>query len=287
VPSCFFVTDLHGQVDRYTRLFDVVKRERPAAVFVGGDILPSGFGLATAATHPFDNFIRDFLSPGLEELRRRLGKAYPRVFVIMGNDDPRIWEDDVRRMEAASLISYAHEARFEFGEYVVFGYACVPPSPFLLKDWERYDVSRGVDPGCISPEEGHHTVPVPPGILRYSTIKDDLDRLTGKESLDNAIILLHTPPYDCSLDRAALDGRAVDHAPLDVHVGSIAVQRLIAERQPLITLHGHVHESSRLTGTWKEQFGRTWCYNAAHDGPGLCLVRFDPSQPGLADRELL
>jgi len=34
----------------------------------------------------------------------------------------------------------------------------VPPTPFLLKDWEKYDVSAYVDPGCVSPEEGYHRV---------------------------------------------------------------------------------------------------------------------------------
>lgn len=36
-----------------------------------------------------------------------------------------------------------------------------PISPFLLKDWEHYDVSRYVDLGCISPEDGQRTIDVP------------------------------------------------------------------------------------------------------------------------------
>jgi Icc-related predicted phosphoesterase len=89
------------------------------------------------------------------------------------------------------------------------------------------------------------------------------------------------------LDRAALDGRMVDHVPMDVHVGSIAVQRFIAARQPLVTLHGHVHESARLTGAWRATSGRTVMLGAAHDGPELALVRFDPAQPDRATRELI
>jgi Icc-related predicted phosphoesterase len=79
----------------------------------------------------------------------------------------------------------------------------------------------------------------------------------------------------------------VDHAPLDVHVGSIAVRRFIEERQPLLALHGHVHESSRLTGSWKDRIGRTVCLSAAHDGPELAVVRFDPTRPEAATRELV
>ena len=71
----------------------------------------------------------------------------------------------------------------------------------------------------------------------------------------------------------------MDHAPLDVHVGSIAIRRFIEARQPLVTLHGHVHESARLTGAWQDRIGRTVCLSAAHDGPELALVRFDLEQP--------
>ncbi len=78
----------------------------------------------------------------------------------------------------------------------------------------------------------------------------------------------------------------MDHAPVDVHVGSIAVRRFIEARQPLLTLHGHVHESARLTGTWQDRIGRTVCLSAAHDGPELALVRFDLERPGEATREL-
>ena len=79
----------------------------------------------------------------------------------------------------------------------------------------------------------------------------------------------------------------MDHVPLDVHVGSIAIRRFIEARQPRLTLHGHVHESARLTGSWQDRIGRTVCLSAAHDGPELALVRFDLDRPEEATRELL
>jgi Icc-related predicted phosphoesterase len=111
--------------------------------------------------------------------------------------------------------------------------------------------------------------------------------LTDGDNLGNAILLFHSPPYDTCLDRAALDGQFVDHVPLDPHVGSIAIRRFIEARQPLLTLHGHVHEAARLTGEWKTSLGRTHCLGAAHDGPELALVRFDLCEPENATRELL
>ena len=160
-----------------------------------------------------------------------------------------------------------------------------PPLPFLLKDWERYDVSRYVPHGSVSPEEGRRTVEVSSQEARYSTIKEDLEDLAGDGSLDNAVFLFHTPPHETALDRAALDGKSIDHVPLDLHVGSIAVRRFIEGRQPLITLHGHIHESPRLTGSWKDRLGRTHLFSAAHDGPELALVRFDLESPEGADTD--
>jgi len=67
----------------------------------------------------------------------------------------------------------------------------------------------------------------------------------------------------------------------------VAVRRFIEKRQPLLTLHGHVHESSRLTGEWKDKIGRTLCFSAAYDGPRLALVRFDPRSSEEATRQLI
>jgi Icc-related predicted phosphoesterase len=78
----------------------------------------------------------------------------------------------------------------------------------------------------------------------------------------------------------------VDHVALDVHIGSMAIERFIRRRQPLLTLHGHVHESARLTGAWSQTIGRTHCLSAAHDGPELAIVRFDPADPAAVTRTL-
>ena len=277
MKTCLFVSDLHGREERYRKLWRAVEEERPKAVFLGGDLV----GLRGGANGP------DLMAAGLSGLKNRLNADYPHVFLILGNDDPRSDEGRYLDLEAEGLLTYANQRRTPFGGYTVYGYSFVPPTPFHLKDWERYDVSRFIDPGCVSPEEGLRTVEVGPREARNRTIREDLEELAGGEELEDAIFLFHTPPYRTKLDRAALDGRMVDHAPVDVHVGSIAVERFIWSRRPWITLHGHVHESARITGSWKDRIGRTHLFSAAHDGPELSLVRFDPADPDTATRELL
>ena len=285
--TCFFVSDLHGYESRYLSLFGKILEERPDALFMGGDILPSALTANTLLDPRHKDFINDFLAVEFMKLHECLGEDYPRVFLILGNDDGRFVEAAVYDAVARGIWEYVHDRKVGFGGFSVFGYAYIPPSPFQLKDWERYDVSRYVDPGCISPEEGSLSVPMAAYERKHATIARDLERLAGGEELGRSIFLFHSPPYKSKLDRAALDDKMIDYVPMDVHVGSMAIKKFITSRQPLLTLHGHVHESARLTGTWKDKIGQTIALSAAHDGDELALIRFDPESPENATRELI
>jgi Icc-related predicted phosphoesterase len=287
MPTCFFVSDLHGSSERYQSLFNLISLEMPDAVFIGGDILPSGSIFRNTPSNLPDDFINRFLIRELETLRNTLKDRYPYIFIIMGNDDPRSEEISLLSETRRELWHYVHNRRIQWNKFQIFGYSYVPPTPFMLKDWERYDVSRYVDPGCVSPESGYYTVPVAENEKRYSTIKQDLEKLNGIYDLSNTIFLFHSPPYRTKLDRVALDGKMIDHVPLDINVGSIAIREFIETRQPAITLHGHIHESARLTGTWQDMIGDTYLFSAAHYGPELSLIRFDPEYPQNATRELI
>jgi Icc-related predicted phosphoesterase len=283
----FFASDLHGSVDRYRKLFATIGRDRPDVVLLGGDLLPSGMHQFSENGYHEEGFIDGFLALEFTRLKKSLGDAYPLIGLILGNDDPRVEEESIQQGDSDGLWHYLHMRSITVTSYTIFGYACIPPSPFLLKDWERYDVSRHVDTGSVSPEEGWRTTETRTNDIKYGTIQKDLEELTAGRSLEKTVFMFHVPPYQTKLDRAALDGRTVEHVPLDVHIGSIAVKRFIKSHQPLITLHGHVHESARLTQSWNDRAGETWMFSAAHDGPELSLVVFDPDRPGEARRELL
>jgi len=279
MTNCFFVTDLHGKPDRYRKLFQVMINEKPDAVFFGGDLLPHRMKMVEG----FDDFILDFLFPNLRKIKEVLKEKTPELFMILGNDDARSEEYKFISEYKNGLFHYISQSKIHWNGFTIYGYPFVPPSPFQLKDWEKYDVSRYVDPGCIGPTEGFRTVKTSEDI-EYATIQNDLQELAGKDDLTKAIFLFHTPPYQTALDRAGLDGKMIDHVPMDVHVGSIAVKRFIEERQPMLTLHGHIHESARLTGFWQEKIGNTVAFNAAHDGPELCIVKFNPENLAGSER---
>lgn len=284
---CFFVTDLHGHIERYEKLFAAIEKEKPAAVFMGGDLLPSGLFAFSSGPDVPEDFTEDFFFKRLIGLKQKIGNDYPRVFMILGNDDGKAIEQVFIEAGAEGILEYIHNRKVKFDKFDVYGYAYVPPTPFMLKDWEKYDVSRYVDPGCIPPEEGSFSVPVNKKFIPFQTIKKDLDQLGGEDDLSKSIFLFHTPPYKTKLDRAALDGKFYEHVPLDVHVGSIAVERFIRDRQPFLTMHGHIHESTSITGEWKDSLGKTVAFNGAHNGKELSLIRFDLDDLSVCSRELI
>jgi len=275
--KCLFVTDLHGDKRKFDKLVKIIKKEKPQGVFIGGDVLPNQFKIKKN--------MDEFIEKNILDKFTLFNKI--KFFIILGNDDPRIFETHFIDAEKRKLIYYMSNKTVKFDNYFVTGYSYIPPSPFQLKDWEKYDVSRFNDVGAISPEEGYRTVKIPIDEIRYSTISEDLEKLTHNSPVDKTIFLFHCPPYKTKLDRAALDGKKVDHAPIDVHVGSIAIKRFIEKKQPFLTLHGHVHETVSLTGKWMEKIRNTYCFSASHNGDELAVIIFNTENLEDAKRILI
>lgn len=279
--KCIFISDLHGKKNLYQRLFEIISKELPDGVFLGGDLLPGGFSM----DEDIGEFIQNFFLLNIKKIKKL--DVTTKFFVILGNDDPKIYESVFIEAADDNLIEYINSKTVPFNDLFVTGYPYVPPTPFQLKDWEKYDVSRYIDIGAISPENGMRSIKIPKDKIIYETIADDLKELSKNAPIGRTIFLFHSPPYRSFLDRADLDGKIIDHAPVDVHVGSIAIHRFIKQKQPFLTLHGHVHESTRITGYWKEKIGKTYSFSAAHDGSELCLIKFDTDNLENATRILI
>ncbi len=283
--TCYFVSDLHGRKDLYEILFNQIKEKKPDAVFFGGDLVPAG-ALYSIKNSNNSSFITEYLAPSLLSLKEKMLDDYPDVFIIMGNDDPRLLEKELLTPANKDLFEYVNQRYVKWDGFVVMGYSFVPPTPFLLKDWEKNDVSSFVNPGCVAPGDGFVSIPISEK-EKESTIEKDLEVLTEGLDLSKTIFLFHSPPYKTGLDRAELDEISIDNEKVDVHVGSHAIKELIEMKQPLVSLHGHIHEAPRLTGRWKEKIDQTWAFSAAHDREGLALVEFDPYCPENAVRVVL
>ena len=69
--TCFFVSDLHGKIERYETLFSCIRQDQPAAVFLGGDLFPA-FGASING-----DFLDDFLAQGFLRIKEDLGQELP------------------------------------------------------------------------------------------------------------------------------------------------------------------------------------------------------------------
>ena len=75
----------------------------------------------------------------------------------------------------------------------------------------------------------------------------------------NAVFNIHVPPYKSGLDEAAeldKDLRPVLAGQSIIPVGSTALRSMIEQHQPLLGLHGHIHEGRGTT-----HIGKTLCVN--------------------------
>ncbi len=82
-----------------------------------------------------------------------------------------------------------------------------------------------------------------------------------------AIFNIHVPPHDSKLDTAPLIGQDLQvkggaGGPQTAPVGSTAVREEIERHQPMLSLHGHIHESGGAI-----RIGRTTSINAGSEYP--------------------
>jgi len=92
-----------------------------------------------------------------------------------------------------------------------------------------------------------------------SRLQKEFDRVAA---YDNLICNFHAPPYGTRIDAAPkLDDKQTVKVrygtPDMVHVGSKSVRTMFEKYQPLLGLHGHIHESPGI-----ERIGRTACVNS-------------------------
>jgi uncharacterized protein len=190
----------------------------------------------------FAEQMRATLRRWLEFATQRLAGSAVRILTAPGNDDPFLI-DDVLREHGGERVALVE------GEIV----EVAPGHELLTTGWTNktpWDTPREY------PEEAIH---------------ERLQRLAGGlADPGSAILNLHVPPYNSRLDTAPLLGqdlrvRTSMGAPLVAPVGSTAVRAAIEEHQPLLTLHGHIHESGGAV-----RIGRTLAINAGSEyGEGV------------------
>ena len=252
-----FTSDLHGEIQLYEELSSLALSVPADLLALGGDVLPS---FAPSRRYkemiPYQKeFIDQFLFPFL---RNTLEAARVKtIFLIPGNWDlgyPFLFREPVE-----GLIDLTQKSFFLENGYELIGYPFVPPTPFRPKEYEKRDDEESVWPPQKNPSYARsmkrpdQVVPVDPAsyLKGRETIKTDLARLPKARNPKRAIHVMHSPPYGSRLDLIQGGGSA----------GSRSIRTFIEKEQPLVTLHGHIHESPEISGSYFEWIGETLCIN--------------------------
>jgi Icc-related predicted phosphoesterase len=145
-----------------------------------------------------------------------------------GNDD--IWEiDDI--IEASPCVSFGEAKVLDIGGFYLASMGWTNPTP-----WNTFREA---------PED-----------VLATKIEAVVSRIPDME---RAVFNFHAPPYGTGLDEApALDEtmRPVLGGAVMKPVGSKAVREAIGKYQPMLSVHGHIHESRGVT-----KLGRTLAMN--------------------------
>lgn len=291
---CLSAADIHGNEVQYEKIKRLVTEKGIDFVFLCGDLLPK-----TGGSWHLDNKIRtikmqaDFINDFFLNYLAELGKL-ATVYAIFGNDDFR----SNYSLVAGAQIPNVH---FLCGEVVklpvegqdlyVAGYPFVGVTPFLHKDWEKWDTQPGDIPHKIHRKDGyasangeHFPVDFDADADRQATIRDDLKQLATLSDPQKTIYVFHEAPFDTPLDMVAPDNKYLKDG--QVHVGSLAIREFIEQWQPLVTMHGHIHETFDESGDYKWQSGKSLSVTAANDfsQDELAYVLFSLPTPSYVER---
>lgn len=272
MPRIVYTSDLHGVIDLYRAAGDAAVRTRADALIFGGDLCP---GTPSGASQRLPIEQPEFLLYRLSHLLDMWKDAHPdlRIFAIPGNDDCQTIVPALEDLETNKLIENLHKVTRTLGDYTLMGLSYVPPTPFHLKDFERWDdapdrESDSYNYRCI--------IGTPRGfkvIENFETYLDSLPSINQEVQrfsvIDPAhtLAVIHAPPFNTACD-VLFDGR---------HIGSKAVRSWIEKTQPRLTLHGHIHESPKLSGTFFDRIGPTTVINPGcdHTRPHLVFIDLD------------
>jgi Icc-related predicted phosphoesterase len=268
VSEWFYTSDLHGQGALYEQLLAIVAAHRPRAVLSGGDLAPQASG-AEGVAHQ-----RVFLEGFLVEFARRLHEAAEgsELLLLMGNDDWAANHDCLERHDRA-LWRLLHDRVVTVEDMTIAGLSWVPITPFALKDWERWEDGEPEAParldGWVSNAHGITAHRFDPE-RRAPTIASALGDLAARTRAAETVFVLHSPPRDTCCDM--IGSR--------VHVGSRAIRAFVEREQPPLVLAGHIHESPRVSASYRDTIGRTVTVNPGQFGTQrLCGVWVDPRRP--------
>ena len=242
-----YVTDLHGDKNKYRKSLEIAMKQEIRVIVNGGDMLPK---LGERHTEQ-PLFIKGFLSNYFSILQEH-NITYLNM---LGNDD-LLSVDNLFEQTCGGFANVHNIAgkKIRIDEYEFIGMNQILDHPFGCKD--RVVTETDYIPqrqlslfAGISNEYGYDRIF---DWLEYS--KTELPLMCGilkelpePESPKKTVYVMHMPPAGLRLGQLLYQ---------DLDIGSVDIYEFLKAKQPLLSLHGHIHESPDTEkGSWMNQIG--------------------------------
>jgi uncharacterized protein len=281
----YFATDIHGSERCFRKFLAAAKTYEADALILGGDIAGKGLvpirpvdGTLTATVRGESVSVPTEEEPRLRAEINRLGF----YSVITDEDERQRLDSDreyqntvfkreiIRQIEGWCALA-AERLAPEVRCIITPGNDDPTDIDHVLKAAPRIESPEGelFDLGPVLLASCGDVTPTPWNTEReYS--EDELGKRLAK-MMDavpkgrQVVVNFHNPPYSSGLDFAAeLDDTLLPvlrgGRPSIIPVGSKAVREAIKKYQPVVGLHGHIHESRGA-----QKIGRTMCINPGSD----------------------
>ena len=283
LTKIYFATDIHGSEKCWRKLVNAGFVYEVDHIILGGDL--TGKGTLVIVEEKKNHWVTNFLGDemiaededGLATMKSRAHNTgfYPYV---MKPDEFTMYTSsaEYRDQVFKNIVGETIKTWLDFAERKLAGTgkkiiitAGNDDPLFLDQYFQNSDVIIWAERKLVWLDDKHQMLnegysnPTPWNTHReigedelYTVLKTQAELI---EDIKNAVFNIHVPPYGSKLDDAPLldsNLRPVDGGQTLVSVGSTAVKRIIEEYQPLLGLHGHIHESKG-----SNYIGKTLCLN--------------------------
>lgn len=280
----FFITDVHGSDRCFRKFLNAAKVYKADCLILGGDITgkvlvpiverPDGnyslslFGTETVVKKDqLEETKKSLQNAGqyffltndkeLEEVnssRERMDEAFNKAILDSISGWLRLADERLHGTSIKCYISPGNDDRFEIDRVLKdSGHVVNPEGKVVELDGGHEMITLGY----ANPTPWHSPREVPEEELGLKIEA----MATQVKRPERAVFNLHVPPINTELDKAPAVSKEFGYVREGlgfkiIHVGSTSVRASIEKHQPLLGLHGHIHESKGFV-----KIGRTLCLN--------------------------
>lgn len=260
------LADVHQSEQHWEFLLKAVNKEKPELILIAGDLLPKYDGIL-----PQVKYI-----PRIKDYCRSIKDRGAELVLLLSNDDNQLVIPEMEQGDREGLWHYIQDRVRQVKGYTFCGFPWINDYPFAYKYWVAAESRENLSicpiqlgpPAVINEKNEIETIP---NLESYLNSKPSIREVLGNmaamvEDFTKSIWLIHCPPARLDLDLCGSGDR----------VGSPQIYKFIKEKQPLMTIHGHIHEAPASNGgIWARKVGRTMVIQPGQSYNQLNFVTFN------------